>query len=378
MDPTKTAIIQADQIDRLIQVLRAAGRRVVGPTITDGVMTYQDLTSAADLPVGWSDRQDGGSYRLVRRDDQALFAYSVGPDSWKKFLYPKKTRLWQANRINGQVTLVDEPELTESFAFLGVRSCELHAMEIQDKVFLSDEYRDPDYRHRREQSIVIAVNCGQAAATCFCESMATGPKVTEGFDLALTELIDDGPLRYLVEIGSEQGAVLLSQLETRLAVEMDDRAAGHALEAARQQMGRSMDTRGIKELLQDNPEHPRWDELATRCLSCANCTMVCPTCFCTTFHDNSDLPGNHAERWRHWDSCFTSDFSYVHGGSVRASGKSRYRQWLTHKLANWIDQFDSSGCVGCGRCITWCPVGIDLTEEVAAFQADRAMNEAKR
>ena len=98
--------------------------------------------------------------------------------------------------------------------------------------------------------------------------------------------------------------------------------------------------------------------------------MVCPTCFCTTVEDGTDLAGESAERTRRWDSCFTIDFSYVHGGSVRLRSRSRYRQWMTHKLATWIDQFGSSGCVGCGRCITWCPVAIDITEEVAAIRAD--------
>jgi ferredoxin len=133
-------------------------------------------------------------------------------------------------------------------------------------------------------------------------------------------------------------------------------------------MGRSMDTSGIKELLYRNLDHPRWDNVASRCLTCTNCTMVCPTCFCTTVEDTTDLTGERAERWRKWDSCFTMDFSYIAGGSVRSSAKSRYRQWMTHKLASWIDQFGTSGCVGCGRCITWCPVGIDITEEVRAIR----------
>jgi ferredoxin len=98
--------------------------------------------------------------------------------------------------------------------------------------------------------------------------------------------------------------------------------------------------------------------------------MACPTCFCTTVDDVTDLTGSQAVRSRRWDSCFSMDFSYIHGGSVRSSGASRYRQWLTHKLASWQDQFGASGCVGCGRCITWCPVGIDLTEEVEAIRQD--------
>jgi ferredoxin len=125
-------------------------------------------------------------------------------------------------------------------------------------------------------------------------------------------------------------------------------------------------------VLKANLEHPRWTEVAKRCLACTNCTLVCPTCFCSTVEDVTDLGGDQIGRERRWDSCFTLEFSYIHGGSVRRDGASRYRQWLTHKLAHWHDQFGSSGCVGCGRCISWCPVGIDITEEVAAIAAGAA------
>ncbi|MCK4774160.1 MAG: 4Fe-4S dicluster domain-containing protein, partial [Candidatus Krumholzibacteria bacterium] len=150
-----------------------------------------------------------------------------------------------------------------------------------------------------------------------------------------------------------------------------ERAASEAAtERAVSQIERSMDTDGIRDLLCGNYEHPRWDEVSKRCLTCANCTLVCPTCFCTTVEDTTDLTGENAERWRKWDSCFTTDFSYIHGGSIRSSSTARYRHWITHKLATWFDQFGSSGCVGCGRCIAWCPVGIDITEEAAAIRAD--------
>ncbi|HET6374426.1 MAG TPA: 4Fe-4S dicluster domain-containing protein, partial [Methylocella sp.] len=138
-------------------------------------------------------------------------------------------------------------------------------------------------------------------------------------------------------------------------------------------MGRVMEADGLPALLMRNLDHPRWDHAASRCLTCANCTMVCPTCFCTTVEDSSSLEGSEASRARRWDSCFTMDFSYIHGGSVRSSAKSRYRQWMTHKLATWYDQFGTSGCVGCGRCITWCPVGIDITEEAAAIRESERM-----
>jgi ferredoxin len=197
--------------------------------------------------------------------------------------------------------------------------------------------------------------------------MGTGPRAGHGFDLALTELLRDSH-EFLVEVGSARGGEILSRIPCR-AASADDLAAAEAVVArTASRMGRTLDTNGIKELLQDNPEHPRWNEVAQRCLSCANCTMVCPTCFCTTVEDHSDLSNQVAVRERRWDSCFTLDFSYIHGGSVRTQTRSRYRQWMTHKLANWIDQFGMSGCVGCGRCITWCPVGIDITAEAAAIR----------
>jgi len=139
-------------------------------------------------------------------------------------------------------------------------------------------------------------------------------------------------------------------------------------------MGRTIDTTDVKSLLYRNSENSRWLETAKRCLTCANCTMVCPTCFCTTIEDVTDLTGKEAERRRKWDSCFTLDFSYIHGGNIRSSAASRYRQWLTHKFAYWQDQFGTYGCVGCGRCITWCPVGLDITEEINSINETEKSN----
>ncbi|MFZ3179832.1 MAG: 4Fe-4S dicluster domain-containing protein, partial [Methylocystis silviterrae] len=225
------------------------------------------------------------------------------------------------------------------------------------------------------RALIVAVNCGQAGGTCFCVSMRAGPRVEHGFDLALTELLDGTEHSFLVETGSDEGRALLAQVPHRLASSREVEAREAVTERTASSMGRNMRLDDLNELLMSNLEHPRWDEVATRCLSCTNCTLVCPTCFCTSVEDASDLSGKHAERWRRWDSCFTMDFSYIHGGSVRASAKSRYRQWMTHKLATWIDQFGSSGCVGCGRCITWCPVGIDITEEVRAIRGGDACAE---
>jgi ferredoxin len=363
------AVLERAHFPALLDALRSAGYRIVGPRVRDGAIVYDEIARVEDLPEGWTDEQEAGRYRLVRRADRALFGYVVGPHSWKKYLHPPAQRLWRAAREGGRISFRPEPADTPQYAFLGVRACELAAITIQDRVLTGGAFADRGYAARRERAFIVAVNCVEAGGTCFCVSMRTGPRAATGFDLALTELVGENEHAFLVEAGSERGRAILAGLPLRPASEGEVAQARRGIESAAAQMGRHLDTAGLAERLAHSHEHPRWDEVAQRCLACANCTMVCPTCFCTTVEDRTDLGGSHAERWRRWDSCFTLDFSYVHGGAVRASGKSRYRQWMMHKLSTWHEQFGSSGCVGCGRCITWCPVGIDITEEARAIRA---------
>lgn len=362
-------IVEREHFPHLLTSLQARGYQVVGPTVREHAIVYDTLNSVEDLPIGYTDEQDGGSYRLKKREDAALFGYAVGPHSWKQLLHPPVLRLWSARRDGNRVQLEPEENQSPKWAFLGVRSCELHAMAIQDRVFLHTAFRDPMYQARRADVCIIAVNCGQAGGTCFCVSMQTGPRAHSGFDLVLTEMLQETRHFFLVESGSPLGAELLQEIPHHPASGKEIAQAEQVVAETAAHMGRTMDTTEIKDLLYRHARHPRWDDVASRCLTCGNCTMVCPTCFCTTVHDTTDVTGEHAERWRTWDSCFTLDFSALVGGSVRTSSRSRYRQWMTHKLASWIDQFGTSGCVGCGRCITWCPVGIDITEEVNAIRA---------
>jgi 4Fe-4S dicluster domain len=364
------AVVARDDLQGLIDALVGRGYQVLGPTLRDGAIIYDEIAGLQELPVGWTERQEAGRYHLARRDDGALFGFAVGPQSWKRFLHPPVMSMWAAQKgEDGGVAIKNGSDDCPKFAFIGVRACELSAIGIQDKVFCEGPYPDATYEARRREAFIVAVNCGQAGGTCFCVSMDTGPKARSGFDLALTELLDQGRHAFLVEVGSDAGAEILRAVPHREASQADIDEADAIVARTAGQMGRTLETDGIKDLLLDNLNHPRWDEVAGRCLTCANCTMVCPTCFCTTVEDHSDLAGTSFERVRKWDSCFTMDFSYIHGGSVRKAARSRYRQWMTHKLATWIDQFGTSGCVGCGRCITWCPVGIDITEEAAAIRA---------
>lgn len=365
-------IVQRKDFQSLFDILIQKGYNTYAPTLRDNAVAIDEVSSVDDLPIGWLDKQDGGTYRLIKNDKPTLFGYVCGPESWKKELYPPEKKMFEVHRDSRSFKVQKQDDEPPKKAFIGVRACELNALAIHDKILMQGEYIDLDYKRRRENSIIIAVNCTRAGGTCFCVSMNTGPKATSGFDLSLTEVFENDRHFFLVETGSEIGNEILNDLPKNKATEAEIETAENAIRNAASQMGRTLDTDGIDKLLYDNLEHPRWNEVSSRCLSCGNCTMVCPTCFCITVEDYTDLTGQQAQRQRKWDSCFTVDFSYIYGGSIRTSARSRYRQWMTHKLAGWVEQFGRLGCVGCGRCITWCPVGIDITEEA------RIIRESKR
>ena len=363
-------VLPTNQLQALLEFFKERGFQVKGPVIQDCAVTYDSLNSVEQIPLGVADEQDAGFYRVKKRKEAGYFTYVVGAQSWKKFLNPPRQTLWKASQQNGEVTINDAiPELNSEFAFIGVRPCEIQAIAIQDKVFLDGPYVDTQYQSRRKGMAIVAVNCVHPGGTCFCVSMNAGPEATTGFDLALTEIHDAARHVFIATTGSALGTDIAKTLRLEPASQSDVDEEATLMKKAVGKMGRKLDTSHIKELLYRNDEHPRWTDVGNRCLNCSNCTMVCPTCFCMTVEDTSDVTGKSAERNRRWDSCFTIEYSHIHGGAVRTSASARYRHWMTHKLASWQDQFGTSGCVGCGRCITWCPVGIDITEEAAAIRA---------
>ncbi len=351
----------------LLDALRGEGFDLVGPTVRDGAIVLDAIAGLDDLPRGVGDEQAPGRYRLRERGDQALFGYAASPHSWKRELFPPRVELVQIRRSREGLAFSEPPRQAAKRAFIGARACEIAAIGVQDRVLRDGPHADADYAARRADVFVLAVHCGSPAGTCFCVSTGTGPRARDGFDLAATEVL--APAHgFIVEVGSQAGRAAIARAPWRDA-SAEEGAASDAVERdAATRMGRRLDTHGLREVLLANLEHPRWRDVAERCLGCANCTLVCPTCFCSDVADATDLTGDVATRARRWDSCFTADFAYVHGGSARPSLRARYRHWLAHKLATWHDQFGTSGCVGCGRCITWCPVGIDITEEVAAIR----------
>jgi sulfhydrogenase subunit beta (sulfur reductase) len=361
-------VLDDKDLQSLFDCLERRQYRLLGPTFYHSAIIYNDIEKADDIPRSYTDHQDGGKYRLLKTNTPSRFNYVVGQHSWKKYLFPPEKTLFEARRQPGGFTVFEIKEESSPLAFLGVRPCELAAIAILDKIMLEGPYQDLFYKHKRKDLLIVTVNCTRPSGTCFCTSMNTGPKAESGFDLALTEVLEDNLHYFIVEAGSQKGEELLKELPVREASQAQSDKARNLLDEAAGKMGRWLDTDNLKDILTRNFEHPRWDITAERCLGCGNCTLVCPTCFCTNIKDTTTLDGQTAYRLQEWDSCFTLDHSYISGGSIRTSTKARYRQWLTHKLADWIDQFGMSGCVGCGRCITWCPVGIDITEEAHAIR----------
>jgi sulfhydrogenase subunit beta (sulfur reductase) len=359
----RCAVLSKAGFQRLLDVLVEKGYRVVGPVLRDGAVMWETVERTADLPIGWRDQQEPGRYRLERSGDDRIFGVVHGPQSLKPFSFPPREPLLTIERSKNSFAAAPTMPKSEKVAVLGARPCDVAGLAMQDRIFLRDAYADPYYQARRDGLFVVAVNCTRALSTCFCASVGSGPQAKEGFDLALTESDE----AFLVEAGSLEGREILSALEVTPASQAHIEKAESQIGSCAISQTRRLDTSKLPQALYDSHEHARWDEVAGRCLACANCTMVCPTCFCHTVEETPDLTMQRTEHARLWDSCFTQEHGYIHGKNLRPTIKDRYRMWLTHKLASWIDQFGTSGCVGCGRCITWCPVGIDLTEELPAL-----------
>ena len=351
----------------LLEALQRAGYRCIGPQVRDGAVIYDTLARVEDLPQGVRDRQDPGAYRLEKSAGPRSFSWANGPQALKPFLFAPHEPLWRVECSAGdEIRFTETAPAMPPLAVIGARACDLAALRLQDRHFLEGAFADPRYAARRANLFLVAVHCTHPARTCFCVSTGDGPRATEGFDLALNEL-DEG---YLVQTGSDQGRALAARLPLVPANEGQKQSAEREVEEGARRQARRLPSRHLRDALFTKLSHPRWEEVAARCLSCGNCTSVCPTCFCHSEADEAALDGSRSVHARQWDSCFTQGHSYIHGITIRADTRTRYRQWLTHKLGSWHDQYGRSGCVGCGRCITWCPVGIDITEEVAAICGD--------
>ncbi len=363
-----TIVISKLELDTVLKTLSNLEYALEGPKVKDHTVILGPIQSISDLPKGYTSQEEPGKYTLSSTGNDNYFEVTSGPQSWKKYFFPPRAQLMifqQDPDKSPDWTTASAVEEAPCYALIGVRPCDLAGIHIQDKIFLEGDRCDPIYHDRREKAFILAANCTEPCETCFCTSMGTGPKAETGFDLSLTELKD----HFLIEVGSETGSKVLTGLDWKTADERTLKEAADALQAAREKINLNLPQPEKLEIeLLSNLEHPQWDDVAGRCLSCGSCTQVCPTCFCWDTTDITKLPGDTVIRERVWDSCFNPDYTYVAHGNTRPNTRARYRQWLTHKFASWYEQHGSSGCVGCGRCITWCPAEINHLEEIAAIR----------
>jgi len=358
--------LKKSDFPRLITALQENGYEVIGPQVDSGAIVYKPLSDVSQLPEGYSDDQKAGHYRLKKNKSNRWFAWANAAQSIKPFAFVPTEVLWSSSKIStpeasGETIQFQkkEPDVVPQ-AILGVRSCDLAALAIQDAHFLQQSYIDSYYQARREKLLLIAVNCTHPSKSCFCHSTGDGPSATTGFDILLDELDS----AFVIQAGSGKGDSIVSLLPLEELEQDDLLQVDRQNKVAEETQTKKLPNADVRLLLKENSDSEFWDDIAKRCLACGNCTSVCPSCFCYSEHEQPELDGNKSTHIREWDSCFNQSHSYIHGIVVRSETKHRYRQWLTHKFSGWFDQFGKSGCVGCGRCTTWCPVGIDVVDAV--------------
>ena len=311
-----------------------------------------------------------GQYVFAPLDRSAQLALDygttmIGPRS---FIYPSVQPLLRIDRETNTYETID-PGPARTQLIFALHPCDMHAITVLDRTFLGPN-KDFYYAKRRRETYTVVLNCNRACDQGFCASMHAGPflRLTAGFDIAMTAL--DG--EYLLEAGSKRGQALI---ETAPGLKKTRRARLYEKSQLEQQAAasftKSLETEGLPELLMRTFEHPVYKEVAdARCLGCSNCVMVCPTCFCYKVVDRVDFGPRIVERSRQWDACQDYGFAEVHAGNFRQPQQARLRQFLTHKLCTWVEQYGCLGCIGCGRCMTWCPTGIDITEMAKEIRRD--------
>ena len=296
---------------------RLHGRRA---DVAQGAIIFDEVRRLEQLPIGWTDEQEGGTYRLKRRDDGAYFGYAVGPHSWKKYLFPSRMTLFTIEQTANSFAVHGQPGAGSRYAFLGARSCDLHAIEIQDRVFLRGPICRSALSGPPRAGIHHRGELWRGRGDVFLHEHENGPeggsRFRPGADRAGRTFRGRGGHRPRAR---DHGGRSLPR--GRPAPDLG--AAARVVRDTESQITRRLDTSDLPELLYNNLEHARWDDVAERCLSCTNCTMVCPTCFCHSIEDVPDLDGQRSERVRLWDSCFNFDHAHTAGGNMRPDIRSR-------------------------------------------------------
>ena len=332
----KGSILRRDKLSRFVE-------RLIGD--------YEVIAPIDELSYG----------RIASASDMCLTS-GKPMESLKEFFLPQREVLFQYRYEAGEVTLVDPPAPTcGPRVIFGARPCDAAALTILDKVFCWD-FLDSSYIERRENTTIITLACDQPGATCFCVSVGGSPVGTEGADLLLIPLEDV----YHIEIITERGRALVEQYGDLLeeSERLSDRQRALLESEWSGRLDKKMDVENLPEIL--DFDNPIWETIAQQCIDCSICTFLCPTCHCFDIQDEGGPSAG--ERVRIWDSCASRLFTRMAVHQPRPTHASRYRQRIMHKFQYYPQNFDEFLCVGCGRCIQYCPMGVDITTVVQTLR----------
>lgn len=353
-----------DNLQQIFDKLTKVGFSISGPVFSQNAVKYSPIKSTSQLPWGVIQDADSDtqSYQ-INKELNKCFKWIKAIGSAKPYLFKQDVTLWRAlkNEDTGKLEFIQEKQAATEHAIFGLRSCDIQAIKIQDRVLLNGKFPDEVYKAYREKLFVIGVNCSAASKTCFCASVKAGPEINSDeqvAELILTEI--DGGFIVNFYTSKANDILDLSSLVNATNEQINDAKMSITPATIQQKSIPDLKIR-IKQIPASKGNQEVWNGFMQNCTSCGGCTQVCPTCFC---HKTEELPSfdfEESEHLRMWDSCFSKDHGYTSGINHRPDLMSRYQMWMNHKFAEWSNQFGDDGCVGCGRCIDICPVDIDVT-----------------
>ena len=307
---------------------------------------------AFDRPASWSD---------VQMD----YPRTILPP--RKFFLPPREATFAFDARDGYRDLLREAAVRR--VLFGVHAYDIFGLNILDRVFAEGKFADPYYIARRQNTAIIGIDF-QPDDKHFARSM-NADFVDSGFDLFLSDIGD----HFLVLVGTSRGddMVVMSGCLLEQPTEADFAEYKRRSGLRRAAYHTQVELGDLPEILEMEYHSQVWDDVATRCLSCGSCSMVCPTCYCFDVNDEVGLEGRSGQRIRSWDSCLFKTHALVAGGeNFRQSRASRIKFRFYHKQRGFVAEYGRPSCVGCGRCATACPAGIDIITVIKTIrgQAD--------
>ena len=303
------------------------------------------------------------AYKKIDQPEEVDLSASNTQKPAKEVFFPQSETMFRYEKAGNEARITSTEGVERKRVILGARPCDIQAVSLIDQVFSGKEYTDVYYANKRDATTVIGMACNHPLSTCFCTSMKGGPFAREGSDLFLIDLGE----AYLVELHTEKGTAFSQNKFLKKAGPNDLNLAKEIEEKASKRTDASLPVEGIDKKLDQMVENPFWEKVQEKCLGCRVCTYLCPTCHCFDIVDEALT--NKGQRVRNWDSCLSTLYSLeTSGHNPRPTNRERTRQRIMHKFNYFPKNFDQIACVGCGRCILYCPAGFDIRQTIKEIQ----------